>query len=109
MMFEDLLLVLMVIALALGYGACAALFVRNHRVADTLLVSALGLAGSMLLASLGSAWPSRTMTRRPEAETCRKGVASASAVLAREVRLTKMAGSSSPAIVSFRRCIPPQA
>lgn len=55
-MFEEFLSMLMVVALALGYGACAALIVRNHRIADALFIWALGVAGSMLLASLGSAY-----------------------------------------------------
>jgi hypothetical protein len=42
---------LMVIALALGSGACAALLFRYHRLADALFVSALVIAGSMLIAS----------------------------------------------------------
>jgi hypothetical protein len=56
MMFEQLHLMLMVIAFALGYGACAALVVRNYRIADALFIWALGVAASMLLASLGSAY-----------------------------------------------------
>ena len=56
MTFENFLSVLTVVALSLGYGACAALRVRNHRIADRLLISALGVAGSVLVATLGWAF-----------------------------------------------------
>jgi hypothetical protein len=54
MMFEEFLLMLIVVTLVLGFGACAALLVRNYRIADALFVSALVVAGSMLMASFGS-------------------------------------------------------
>jgi hypothetical protein len=53
---EGFLLILTTVALALTYGACIALVVRNDRIGAALFVSALGVAGSMLLVSLASAW-----------------------------------------------------
>lgn len=55
-MLAEILPALAAMAFALGYGACGALWMNLHRTADVLLTSALGIAGSMLLVSVASAF-----------------------------------------------------
>ena len=55
-MFDQTIFMLTVMALAFGYSACAALWLRLYRVGDLFFTCALAVAASMLLASLGSAW-----------------------------------------------------
>jgi aspartate 1-decarboxylase len=54
MVIQQLQCVLGVWALTLGYGACAALWLGLNRAADVCLTLALGVAGSMLLSSMGA-------------------------------------------------------
>jgi hypothetical protein len=56
MMLEVFLLILTVMALVLGYASCIAMVLKLYRAADALIACAWGLAGSMLLASLVSAY-----------------------------------------------------